>query len=88
MNGLAFCAIIHHYRPHLIDFNSLNKDNAEENLKIAFEAASKLGITPLLTVEDMLMNPEKFLIVTYLFELRYFFEAQIEGLFFFFHKSI
>lgn len=32
-NGLAFCAVIHHFRPDLIDFNSLNPNNIKENCK-------------------------------------------------------
>lgn len=34
-DGMAFCALIHHNRPGMIDFNSLKKENKNENLKIA-----------------------------------------------------
>lgn len=44
-NGLAFCALIHSYRPSLIDFNSLNPQDASKNLQIAFAAAEQLGIS-------------------------------------------
>lgn len=34
-DGMAFCALVHHNRPGTIDFNSLNKENKNANLKIA-----------------------------------------------------
>ena len=53
-DGLAFCALIHHFHPEAIDFDSLSKDNPEYNLKLAFETGEKLGVVSLLDVEDMI----------------------------------
>ncbi|XP_064796065.1 protein-methionine sulfoxide oxidase mical3a-like isoform X1 [Oncorhynchus masou masou] len=53
-NGLALCALIHHYRPDLIDFDSLKEDEGEENMRLGLEVAEKeFGISPVMTVEEM-----------------------------------
>jgi len=51
-DGLAFAAIIHHHRPSAINFKLLKKENREENLRCAFRAAEKLGVTPLLGMNN------------------------------------
>ena len=51
-NGLAFCAIIHHFRPHLLDYDSLPPANVLINNRLAFSLAeSELGIASLLDPE-------------------------------------
>uniref|UniRef100_A0A8C7VHA4 F-actin monooxygenase n=1 Tax=Oncorhynchus mykiss TaxID=8022 RepID=A0A8C7VHA4_ONCMY len=53
-SGLALCALIHHYRPDLIDFDSLKEDEGEENMRLGLEVAEKeFGISPVMTVEEM-----------------------------------
>jgi len=75
-DGLAFCAIVHHYRPSMINFKSLKKDNPRENLKLAFDAAEKIGIVPLLDPEDVdIPIPEMRSTMTYLSTMFKFFKA-------------
>jgi len=71
-DGLAFCALIHRHRPELIDYDSLSKDNAMENLKTAFEVGEKhLDIPKLLDPEDIVntAKPEERSIMTYVAQL-------------------
>ena len=71
-DGLAFCAIIHRFRPELIDFASLEAVNVKENCELAFSLADKyLGIPPLLDPEDMAecSTPDRKSILLYLSQI-------------------
>ncbi|XP_038597124.1 F-actin-monooxygenase MICAL3 isoform X14 [Tachyglossus aculeatus] len=68
-SGLALCAIIHRYRPDLIDFDSLDERHVEKNNQLAFDIAEKeLGISPIMTGKDMASvgDPDKLSMVMYL----------------------
>uniref|UniRef100_A0A8C0ZDD0 F-actin monooxygenase n=1 Tax=Cyanistes caeruleus TaxID=156563 RepID=A0A8C0ZDD0_CYACU len=68
-SGLALCAIIHRYRPDLIDFDSLDENNVEKNNQLAFDIAEKeFGISPIMTGKEMASvgEPDKLSMVMYL----------------------
>ncbi|XP_076796598.1 F-actin-monooxygenase MICAL3 isoform X8 [Arvicanthis niloticus] len=68
-SGLALCAIIHRYRPDLIDFDALDEQNVEKNNQLAFDIAEKeLGISPIMTGKEMASvgEPDKLSMVMYL----------------------
>nr|XP_033806794.1 F-actin-monooxygenase MICAL3 isoform X12 [Geotrypetes seraphini] len=68
-SGLALCAIIHQYRPDLIDFESLDEHNIEKNNQLAFDIAEKeFGISPIMTGKEMASvgEPDKLSMVMYL----------------------
>ncbi len=79
-DGLAFCAIIHHFRPELIgDFGRLRAGDALANCRLAFEAAEgHLDVPALLDPEDMAEceEPDKFSVVTYLSQLYHLFKDE------------
>ncbi|XP_076811429.1 protein-methionine sulfoxide oxidase mical3b-like isoform X1 [Clavelina lepadiformis] len=66
-NGLALCAIIHHFRPDLISWENLDATNVQGNNQLAFDIAEKrLGILPVLTGKDMEAEiVDKLVMVTY-----------------------
>ncbi|XP_044042460.1 protein-methionine sulfoxide oxidase mical3a-like [Siniperca chuatsi] len=67
-SGLALCALIHRYRPDLIDFDSLDESLVEENTRLGFDVAEReFGISPLMTVEEMSVGePDSLSVVMYL----------------------
>ncbi|KAJ6249752.1 alpha-actinin [Anaeramoeba flamelloides] len=78
-DGLGFCALIHKHRPDLIDYESLDPKNKEENLNLAFDIAEKeLGLPKFLDAEDMIeVKPDERAVMTYLAEyFKYFSKGQ------------
>ncbi|XP_053720325.1 F-actin-monooxygenase mical2b isoform X7 [Synchiropus splendidus] len=53
-SGLALCALIHRFKPQLIDFDSLSEDDTAANLQLAFDVSEReFGIRPLASVTEL-----------------------------------
>ncbi|XP_051919573.1 F-actin-monooxygenase MICAL2 isoform X8 [Hippocampus zosterae] len=71
-SGLALCALIHRVKPHLIDFESLNEENQDDNLQLAFDIVEReFGIRPFASVKEPSgsLELEKTKIINYLSKL-------------------
>nr|XP_033497140.1 EH domain-binding protein 1-like protein 1 isoform X8 [Epinephelus lanceolatus] len=77
-NGLAFCAILHHFHPDKIDFDKLDPHDIKINNKKAFDGFEALGISRLLEPSDMVLLsvPDRLIVMTYLSQIRSHFTNQ------------
>ncbi|XP_041864103.1 EH domain-binding protein 1-like protein 1 isoform X2 [Melanotaenia boesemani] len=77
-NGLAFCAILHHFHPEKIDFDQLYPHDIKLNNKKAFDGFEALGISRLLEPSDMVLLsvPDRLIVMTYLSQIRSHFTNQ------------
>ncbi|XP_054914714.1 uncharacterized protein ehbp1l1a isoform X3 [Poeciliopsis prolifica] len=77
-NGLAFCAILHHFHPGKINFEMLNPYDIKTNNKQAFDGFAELGISRLIEPSDMVMLavPDRLIVMTYLNQIRTHFTGQ------------
>lgn len=77
-NGLAFCALLHHFRPDQIDYKALNPQDIKENNKKAYDGFASLGISRLLEPSDMVLLaiPDKLTVMTYLYQIRAHFSGE------------
>ncbi|XP_058482595.1 titin homolog isoform X18 [Solea solea] len=77
-NGLAFCAILHHFHPDKIDFDQLEPHDIKLNNKKAFDGFEALGISRLLEPSDMVLLsiPDRLIVMTYLSQIRSHFTNQ------------
>ncbi|XP_062261557.1 EH domain-binding protein 1-like protein 1 isoform X9 [Platichthys flesus] len=77
-NGLAFCALLHHFHPDKIDFDRLKPHDIKLNNKKAFDGFEALGISRLLEPSDMVLLavPDRLIVMTYLSQIRSHFTNQ------------
>lgn len=79
-NGLALCAIIHRYRPELIDWGSLDENHIVANNQLAFDILEKeMGIPPVMTAAEMAEGavPDKLTMLSYLSQIYETFHGEI-----------
>jgi hypothetical protein len=78
-NGIALCALIHKYRPELIDVHKLDPNEVSSNNQRAFVIAEReFGIFPVMRGEDMAACevPDKLTMVSYLTHFYDFFRKE------------
>lgn len=77
-NGLAFCAILHHFHPEKINYEMLDPYDIKHNNKKAFDCFDELGISRLMEPSDMVMLavPDRLIVMTYLNQIRTHFTGQ------------
>ncbi|XP_046672413.1 F-actin-monooxygenase Mical isoform X4 [Homalodisca vitripennis] len=79
-DGLALCAIIHRYRPDLIDFHSLQPQDVAANNQLAFDILEReLGIPPVMTGQEMedCVVPDTLTMLSYLSQIYDTFRGEI-----------
>ncbi|XP_047437054.1 F-actin-monooxygenase mical2b isoform X6 [Mugil cephalus] len=58
-SGIALCALIHRFRPQLIDFNSLNELDHAANLQLAFDISEReFGIRSFASAKELSADEE------------------------------
>ncbi|NXK65064.1 MICA1 monooxygenase, partial [Sylvietta virens] len=68
-SGLALCALIHRFRPDLVDFNSVDPQDAIRTNQMMLDIAEQeLGIQPVLSSAEMatMTGPDRLDLITYL----------------------
>ncbi|XP_037116753.1 uncharacterized protein LOC119128454 isoform X8 [Syngnathus acus] len=77
-NGMAFCAILHHFHPEKINYEFLDPYDIKHNNKRAFDGFAELGISRLMEPSDMVMLtvPDRLIVMTYLSQIRAHFMGQ------------
>ncbi|KAJ3428276.1 protein-methionine sulfoxide oxidase mical-like protein [Anaeramoeba flamelloides] len=69
-DGRVFCAILHHSDNSLLDFKTITKENAKENLQKALDLADYLGVTKIITTQEIISGKaDHHSLTLYLFEL-------------------
>uniref|UniRef100_H3AVM2 Microtubule actin crosslinking factor 1 n=1 Tax=Latimeria chalumnae TaxID=7897 RepID=H3AVM2_LATCH len=81
-DGRMFNALIHRYRPDLIDMEQVARQSNRENLEQAFEVAEVLGVTRLLDAEETdvdVPSPDEKSVITYVSSIYDVFPKVPEG---------
>ncbi|CAH2015469.1 unnamed protein product [Acanthoscelides obtectus] len=77
-DGNILCAIIHHYRPDLLDYNTVKSEEPAVKNQLAFDILEKeLGIPPVMTGQESINTEDYLTIATYLTEIYDTFRGEI-----------
>ncbi|XP_042224057.1 F-actin-monooxygenase Mical-like isoform X2 [Homarus americanus] len=79
-DGRALCAIIHRYRPDLIDFEAVRPQDIAQNNQLAFDILERdFGIPPVMTGAEMAECevPDKLSMISYLSQIYDVFRGEI-----------
>ncbi|XP_072385075.1 uncharacterized protein Mical isoform X5 [Diabrotica undecimpunctata] len=77
-DGKVLCAIIHHYRPDLLEYSAIIHNDAAKNNQIAINVLEKdLGIPPVLTGSELTMTEDFLSMASYLTEIYDCFRGEI-----------
>ncbi|XP_067278514.1 dystonin isoform X3 [Pseudorasbora parva] len=80
-DGRLFNAIIHKYRPDLVDMSRVSTQSSRSNLEQAFGVAEQLGVARLLDPEDVdVSSPDEKSVITYVSTLYDVFPKVPEGM--------
>lgn len=76
-DGLALCALLHKYLPHMIPIESLTPSDVRHNFQVAFKAAESVGIPTTLDIEELASSdrPDWQSIMTYITAIYKHFEV-------------
>ncbi|XP_028150105.1 F-actin-monooxygenase Mical isoform X7 [Diabrotica virgifera virgifera] len=77
-DGKVLCAIIHHYRPDLLEYSAIINNDAAKNNQIAINILEKdLGIPPVMTGSELTMTEDFLSMASYLTEIYDCFRGEI-----------
>ncbi|KAG5890928.1 hypothetical protein JTB14_019871 [Gonioctena quinquepunctata] len=77
-SGKVLCAIIHHYRPDLLDYNAIKNDEPAKYNQLAIDTLEKeLGILPVMTGAEITNTDDYLTMASYLTEIYDTFRGEI-----------
>ncbi len=79
-SGLALCAVLHRYRPDLVEFQALDPAAWAENNQLAFDLLEQeLGLPPAMTGRELASsrNPDRLAMISYLSQVYELFRKEI-----------
>ncbi|CAH1101979.1 unnamed protein product [Psylliodes chrysocephalus] len=77
-DGKVLCAIIHHYRPDLLDYSAINSNDSAVNNQIAIDVLEKdLCVPPVMTGSELTITEDYLTLATYLTEIYDCFRGEI-----------